>query len=201
MAINVVGSAGGTTNFDVAYFNEIFVGGTISGSYFDPACSVSDTAGTFIGSRIDNTLLNVKGTLTGSVANLTTVGLLGTLSGGVVNGTIMNAAQYVGSRADVKGTVTGSFIKGTFAGDFLGSTINRADMLASSGTIQVGATPGTFVHGLGAAPSFVSIVPINALQGATGTEGNTPFYNAAPDATAVYVQAGTTGTCWVYALA
>lgn len=208
----------GTTTGTKAVFTNLDVKGTIIGSKMSvgtlsyDVTGDLDVTGTVTGTYLVGSYLNassytgstaaVKGTITGSVANFTTVGLLGTLSGGVVNGTIMNAAQYVGSRADVKGTVSGSFIVGTVAATaFTGSSITTAGMLSSKGTIQVGATPGTYAHGLGAAPSFISIVPINALQGATGTEGNQCFMPAAADATAVYVQAGTTGSAWVYCIA
>ena len=302
MAVGVVGTSGGTTNFDTVYANQLFVGGTITGSVSNTgtensasevltsiACPGTITGsvlnattvgvkGTHTGSRIDVTTLNVKGTHTGSLARLTNVeckgtiigskmsvgtlsydvtgdlGVTGTVTGtyvvgsyvhaasitgsvanvkgtvtgskivgsegrfadlvgsnisspGTVTGTYLvgsyaHAASLVGSIADVKGTVTGSFLKGTLAPtDVVGSSLKAIHMLASKGTISHSATPGTYLHGLGAAPSFISVVPIAALQGATGTEGMAPFMPAAADATAVYVQSGTTGSSWVFALA
>ena len=224
-----VGSERGTTHFDVVYADQLYVAGTITGSVQSTGTETSvsevltaiNCPGTITGSVINVTTLgckgtqtgsvanittanltgvNTAGTITGSVANLTTIGLLGTMSGGVVNGTIMNAAQYVGSRADVKGTVTGSFLVGTVNGAYVAATIPVAALKAFS-VIGTGITDanGSIAHGLGATPAFVSIVPRTSFI--AGTDARPPYLGAATNATHITVVAGTTGTADIYALA
>lgn len=226
-----VGSERGTTHLDVLALDQLYVAGSITGSVINAGTEsitqVVETnisaAGTITGSVLNVTTINAKGsqtgsvlnvttanitgvncagTTTGSVINVTTVGLAGTLSGGVVNGTIMNAAQYVGSRADVKGTVTGSFLVGTVNGAYSAATIPASGLKLFSviGT-SVGTTNGSYAHGLGATPAFVSLVPRSVFQGATGTEGCGPYLSAALNATHITVAAGTSGTMDVFALA
>jgi len=147
-----VGSERGTTHLDVLYADQVYCGGTVTGSAFNPA--TSNVSGTFIGSVVRS---NIN---------------------------------------EVKGTVTGSFIKGTFTGDFLGSTVRTNDMLFySSGAIQVTTTPATCTHGLGGVPGAVLCTP-NVIS----ATGNVKIDGANIGSAWFTMTANETGTATAYAI-
>jgi hypothetical protein len=204
----------GTESITQVVETNISAAGTITGSVGNittAAIPTLNSAGTITGSELLATNAGIKGTLTGSVGNITTINCKGTQTGSVANITTVTftdanvAGTLTGSVGNIttinaKGTTTGSFFKGTVDGAYVASTIPASGLKKFSvvGT-STGATAGTYAHGLAATPAFVSLVPRS--QFIVGTDARMPFLNAAADGTNIYVQAGTTGTIDIYALA
>jgi hypothetical protein len=179
----------GTTTGSVGRYTNIETKGTIIGSKLavgtlsysvvgDLDVTGSVTGTYLVGSYVDTasltgSVINVKGTITGSVINATTAG--------------------------IKGTATGSFFKGTHDGAYVGSTVTTSAMLIynSGQTKLTGATPGTFIHGLGGIPNVVLVTPVAGVG--TGVYGIPPQVDNIGSAWFT-VTAGTTGTVIAYAL-